>query len=297
MIAAEELGQGDEVVVGLAHLLAVNRDHVVVHPVVDHLCALTRNRLRNLAFVMWEDEVHASAVDVEVLTQVLAAHSRAFAVPSGESIAPRRRPAHDVFGLCGFPQSEVRLVLLLADSGQVAARVLDVLEVSARKDAPAMVLVILLDVEVDAAVALVGIAVVEDLLHQGLLLDDVSCGMRLDAWRQAAQRVHRLVEAIRVVLRHFHGLELFQASLLGNLVLSLIRIMLQMTNVRDVSHITHLVADMLEITEKQVERDGRPSVSEVRITIDSRAADIHADSSRIERFEEFLLPAQGIINE
>ena len=187
--------------------------------------------------------------------------------------------------------------MLLADSGQFAARVLDILKVTAREDAPAVVLVVLLDVEIDAAVALVSIAVVENLLHQSLLLDDVSRGVRLDAWRQAAQRVHRLVKAIRVVLRYFHRLELFQPGLLGYLVLALICIVFQMTDVRDVSHITDLIANMLQISEKEVERDGRPGVSEVGITIDSRAADIHPDAPRVERLEEFLLPAQGIINQ
>ena len=186
MVAREELRQRDEVVVGLAHLLAVDGNHVVVHPVVHHLAALAGYGLRYLALVVREDEVHAAAVDVEVFAQILAPHRRAFAVPTGEAVAPRRRPSHDVLGLGGLPEGKVRLVLLLADAGQVAARVLDVLEVSARKDAPAMVLVVLLDVEVDAAVALVGIAVVEDLLDERLLFDDVAGGVRLDAWGQAA---------------------------------------------------------------------------------------------------------------
>ena len=201
-----------------------------------------------------------------------------------------------MFGLCSFPKGEVRLVMLLADSGQLATRILDVLKVTARENAPVVVLVVLLDVEIDTAVALVSVAVVEDLLHQSLLLDDVARGVRLDAWRQATQRVHRLVEAIRVVLRYLHRLQLFQASLLSNLVLALISIVLQVAYVRNVTNIAHLVANMLQVAEKEVERDGRSGVSEVGITIDSRTADIHPDATWIERLEEFLLPAQGIIN-
>ena len=113
-----------------------------------------------------------------------------------------------------------------------------------------MVLVVLLDVEVDAAVALVGIAVVKDLLDERLLFDDVACGVRLDAWGQAAQRVHRLVEAVGVVLRHLHRLELFQSGLLGNLVLALVSVVLQMAHVGDVADVAHLVAQVLEVAEE-----------------------------------------------
>ena len=88
--------------------------------------------------------------------------------------------------LGSLPQGEVRLVLLLADTGKVAARVLDILQVATREDAPAVILVVLLDVEIDTAVRLVCIAIVKDLLDESLLLDDVPRGMRLDAWRQAA---------------------------------------------------------------------------------------------------------------
>ena len=47
-----------------------------------------------------------------------------------------------------------------------------------------MLLVILLDVEVDRAVDLVGLAIVEDFLNQFLLFDDMACGMRLNARRE-----------------------------------------------------------------------------------------------------------------
>ena len=104
------------------------------------------------------------------------------------------------------------------------------------------------------------------------------------------------MEAIGVILCHFHRLKLFQSGFLRNLVFALVSIVLKMTYIRNVSNIANFVADMLQVTEKKVESDGWTSVSEVSITIDSRAADIHADSSWIERFEEFLLPAQRIIN-
>ena len=77
-----------------------------------------------------------------------------------------------------FQRGEVSLVLLLADTSQLAALVDNVLQVTSGEDTILMILVILLDVEVDRAVALVGIAIVQDFLNQFLLFDDMACGMR-----------------------------------------------------------------------------------------------------------------------
>ena len=118
-----------------------------------------------------------------------------------------------------------------------------------------VVAVILLDVEVHAAVALVGVAVGEDFLHQFFLLDDVSGGVRLDAGRQHVQGLHGAVVAVGIVLRHLHGLELLDAGFLCNLVLALVGIVLQMAHIGDVAHIAHLVAQVLEVSEQHVERD------------------------------------------
>ncbi len=103
------------------------------------------------------------------------------------------------------------------------------------------------------------------------------------------------MEAVGVVLRHLHRLELFQPGLLGDFVLALVSIVLQMAHVGDVADVAHLVAQVLEVAEKEVEGDGWTGVSEVSITIDGRAADVHPDAPGSERLEEFLLPAQGII--
>ena len=66
VVASEELFKGDEVAERLAHLLTVDGNHVVVHPVVYHLVALRSHSLGYLAFVVREYEVHSASVNVEV---------------------------------------------------------------------------------------------------------------------------------------------------------------------------------------------------------------------------------------
>ena len=97
------------------------------------------------------------------------------------------------------------------------------------------------DVEVDRTVALVGKTVVDNLLHQLLLFYDMPGGMGLDGRTQHIQCIHRSVVTVGVILGDLHRLQLFQSCLLGNFILTLVGIMLQMTHVGDVTYISYFI--------------------------------------------------------
>ena len=101
--------------------------------------------------------------------------------------------------------------------------------------------------------------------------------------------VHRAVVAVDVELRHFHRLQLFEAGLFGDLVLTGVGIVLQMAYISDVADVAHFVTDMLEVAEDEVEGDGGAGVAEVRLAIDGRSADIEADMTGIQWDKMFLL--------
>ena len=155
-----------------------------------------------------------------------------------------------MFGLGLLPQGEVGLVLLLANACQLATLVLDVLQRATAQNAVAFAflasgllpLVISLDVEIDAAVALVSQTIIENLLHQLLLFDDMSCGTGLNGGAQTTHGIHCLMVATGIVLGNLHGFQLLQAGLLGNLVFTLVGVVLQVTHVRNVADIAYLVA-------------------------------------------------------
>ena len=128
--AHEELFERDEIAQRLAHLLPVDGNHVVVHPVFHHRLVLTGHSLRDLTLMMWEYQVHASTMNVKFLTQILAAHGSTFTMPSGETVAPGARPAHDMFRLCFLPQGKVGLVAFLAHTVQLTTGILHVVEVT-----------------------------------------------------------------------------------------------------------------------------------------------------------------------
>ena len=160
-----------------------------------------------------------------------------------------------------------------------------------------MVLIILLDVEVDGTIALVGIAIVEDFLYQLLLLDDVTSGMRLDARWQYVECLHRLVVAVGIVLSYLHWLQLLQASLLLYLVIALIGIVLQVAHISDVAHIAHLVSQVFEIAEEYIEGDGRARMTKMRIAIHGRATNIHAHVRCVERSESLFRTRESVVDQ
>ena len=91
----------------LAHLAAVEKHKLSVHPVIDAPVSEPRLALRDFVFVMYGNMVDAARVDIEGLAQKLFTHCSALYVPAGETHPPRAVPLHNV--VCGrfFPQREV----------------------------------------------------------------------------------------------------------------------------------------------------------------------------------------------
>ena len=184
MLACKELFERDEIAQALSHLLPIDSNHVIVHPIAYHLVALTGYSLRYLTFVMWEDKVHSPTMNIEMIAQIFTSHGGTLTVPAREAIAPRTGPTHDMFGHGTLPKGKVYLVALLAYTIQLTTVIDDIVQVSPRENAIVMIFVIFLNIKINRTVALVSITIGKNLFYQFLLLYDVTCGMRLDAWRQ-----------------------------------------------------------------------------------------------------------------
>ena len=130
MIAREKLLERDEVAERLAHLLTVDRNHIVVNPILGRVVAERRRRLRDLAFVMRKHQVHTAAVDVEPLAQVFGAHGRTLHEPAGDAVAPGRRPAHDMLRRSLLPEGEIARMALVALPVQLARVRQNIVEVA-----------------------------------------------------------------------------------------------------------------------------------------------------------------------
>ena len=69
-----------------------------------------------------------------------------------------------------------------------------------------------------------------------------------------------------------------------------------MSLVGDVAHIAHLVTDVLQETEDDIECDGGTCMPQVSVTIYCRSADVHAHVWRMQWAEHLFLSGQGVVN-
>ena len=99
--------------------------------------------------MMREDQVHTTAMNVEVVAQIFPSHSRTLAVPTGETVAPRRGPAHDMLRLRTFPQRKINRVTFLLRTIKLTGRLQHVFDVTTGEDAITMVFVVFLHIEID----------------------------------------------------------------------------------------------------------------------------------------------------
>src|SRR5689334_9524229 len=77
-----------------------------MNPIARELFARIGFALRDFVFVMREDEVVATAVNVDLFAEFGKVHCRALNVPTRATFAPRTFP-ENFAGLRGFPEREV----------------------------------------------------------------------------------------------------------------------------------------------------------------------------------------------
>ena len=108
-VLRQHLADGEEVAERLRHLLVVDRHEAVVQPIAGEALAARRPRLRDLVLMVRELEVHAAAMDVEVLAEAGVAHHRALDVPTRPADAPGAVPV-GLARLGVLPQHEVERI-------------------------------------------------------------------------------------------------------------------------------------------------------------------------------------------
>ena len=200
-----------------------------------------------------------------------------------------------MLGLCTLPECEVRRITFLLLTVKFTCRIEHIIKITAGQYTVVMVLVILCNVEVNRALALVSITVVKNLLHKLNLLDDVAGSMRLDARGKHIKGIHNLVIVECVLLHHFHRLNLLKTCFLCNLVLTLVGIMFKVTDICDVTHVTYLVTEVLQITEQHIECYRRTCMTQMCRTVDSGTAHIKSHVGCMQRLEQLFLTRKSIV--
>ncbi len=124
--------QLDDVAERLRHLFAFDSQHAVVNPEPgERSVSEERFRLGDLILVVGEDQVGASAVDVDCAAEVVGAHGGALDVPAWASVTPWARPGW-LTRLGCLPKGEVKwIVLALIDLNSRPGT--EIVGISARK--------------------------------------------------------------------------------------------------------------------------------------------------------------------
>ena len=159
-----------------------------------------------------------------------------------------------------------------------------------------MVFVVFAHIEVDASVGFVGVTAVDNGLDHFDLLNDVAGRTGFDGGRLHVEHPHHVVEIVGVLLDDFHGLEVFESRLLANLILPVVRVPRQVSNICDVANVTHLVPQKGEVAVYDVKCQKRAHIAEVHIAVYGGAAHVHAHVGCVERREQFLFSGEAILD-
>ena len=240
--------------------------------------------LGDLVFVVREEQVDASGVEVDGLAKVLFAHRAALDVPARAALAPRRGPeVVPVLGLASLPEREVGAVLLLV--GVVA------LGLAGEGGADAQLALLHAGegavsrkgrhLEVDRAViGAVGVAAFFERGDHVDLLGDVAGGGGLDVRREAVERGAVGVELVGPLFGDLGQGAAFLARAADGLVV----------HVGEVADVLHLVLAELEFEEaaQEVVHHEGAEVADVGGRVDGRAAVVEAVDAVGLRGAQFL---------
>ena len=232
--------------------------------------------LGDLIFVMRENKILPSPMDVERKAEVFPGHGGAFQMPSRPSLSPGAFPER-LPRLGGFPQGKVQRVFLGFTHGDASpgAHFIDI---------PAGQLPVLPEgthPEINIP-ACNGIGM--PLLNQGsyhlLHLPYVRRRPRLDVGPQDIELVHVLVEGVDVGLGDVLARSALPVRPGDDLVV----------NVGEIPDEGHLQPPVAQIAHKHVENDGRAGMADMAQIVCGYAAGVYAGLAGRER-DEFFLPA------
>ncbi|OQB90409.1 MAG: hypothetical protein BWX83_00853 [Candidatus Cloacimonetes bacterium ADurb.Bin117] len=276
-VPGQDVPRGEEIIEALAHLVAINVQKTIVHPVSGQGFAGEGEGLGEFILVMGENEVGAATVDVEGFAQILLAHHHAFGVPAWPSFAPGAVP-DGLSGFSGLPKREIgRIAFLEVFQHSGAGKLFFCLfagELAIFRQRGG--------VEIDVAVHLVGVAA---FFQSGDGGDDLRKHFR------GTGLMGRSADAEgRAVFQKGFGI-LVRDLLVGHPLFKRLGDDL-VFDVGDVLHVIHFVAAEFEVAAEDVKSEKGAGVADVEVVIDSWSAGIHFHLARSEG-NKFLLGALG----
>ena len=106
-----DLTNRKEITQGFGHFHIVNIQEAIVHPVVCKCLIVGTLGLGDLILMMREDQILATCMDIDLVTQITLGHDRTLNMPAWTTLAPWRLPVWLSF-FFRFPQNEIIRVFL-----------------------------------------------------------------------------------------------------------------------------------------------------------------------------------------
>ncbi len=110
-------------------------------------------------------------------------------------------------------------------------------------------------------------------------------GRGLNRRRQGVEGAHDVVEIHGVALHNLHGLQLLKFGAGAYFVFAFVGVVDQVSGIRNVPNVAHLVAQELQVAEDQVEGQEGPNIAQVNVAVDGGSTDIQAYVSFLNRLE------------
>src|SRR3990170_2003851 len=103
-----QIAEGVEIAKRFGHLLAVDKEPLIVKPVFDEGFSRRALRLGDFIFVVRENKINPAGVNVKTLAKMFHRHGGTLDMPAGPALAPRREPKNIavIFGP-RFPEGKV----------------------------------------------------------------------------------------------------------------------------------------------------------------------------------------------
>ena len=269
----------------LRHLMIVNVQECVVHPVMDKGLSVGTFRLRDLILMVRENKILSAGMNVDGLAKIFSRHHRALNVPAGTAIAPRRLPV-GLSVLLRLPENEVQRVsfLILSRHGNAAHVELEIVQILVGK---LSVVRILANREVHGPVTHdIGKALVDQTLNHVNHSVNFLRRLRMRGRGLHIQVCHILPALPDIALRDHRGINALFVCFLNDLVI----------HIGKIGDVVDLISFVFKIPANRIKYDHRSRISDVNQIVNGRSADIHADLSLFNRLE-FLEPfGFGVVN-
>src|SRR5690606_6070772 len=191
--------------------------------------------------MMGRCQIHPPSMDIELISQIFAAHRRTFNMPTRETHTPWSRPTHNMLRLRFYPKGKIQTATLLILSAEFACIIEQILQIAVSQYGIIVFLHIFVHIEINGSIDLISIAIVDDLLNHLDLLRNMPGRSRFDAGWQGIEHAQYLMKTQCVLLDDFHGLQLLKARLFSKLVITFVVVPLQVTCIGNISHIAYFV--------------------------------------------------------